>query len=59
MTTTEVYLDQSRFDALIDALLNVESCPGTGKVTRDQIVIALGEAGNIWPLSIMPVCAEY
>jgi hypothetical protein len=48
---TEIYLDDERHGRLVDNLLNVQPCPFAGRVTADQITLALGEAGDIWPLS--------
>lgn len=54
-----VYLDDDRLDAIADAILNIEPCPVTGMIRRDQIIMAIGEAGNVWPESILPdvICA--
>lgn len=49
----EIYIDRSRLHILADAIAALEPCPFTGTITRDQIVVALGEHGNIWPTSIL------
>lgn len=49
---TDIYLDYERYSKLIDALLNVQPCPVMGVVTADQIKLALGMGGDIWPLEI-------
>lgn len=48
----DIYLDYQRYNKLVDALLNVQPCPVTGEVTPDQIKLALGLAGDIWPMEI-------
>lgn len=50
----ELYLDDARLFAIADAIAAIRPCPFAGRVTRDQIVVALGEHGDIWPLSILP-----
>ena len=45
-----VYLDD-RYDALVDALVNVPPCPVTGERTADKIKLVLCEF-DIWPKSI-------
>ena len=35
-----------------DAIANLTPCPVTGRITRDQVLMAFGEFGNIWPESI-------
>lgn len=37
---------------LLEALLAVEPSPVTGRVDECSVKIALGEAGNVWPVSI-------
>lgn len=48
------YLAKSDYDALVDALANLEPCPMEGRVTRDQVMMALGMHGEIWPMAILP-----
>lgn len=50
---TEIYIERSRLHAIADAIAALEPCPFTGTITRDQIVLALGEHGNIWPVSLL------
>ncbi|MDH2384823.1 hypothetical protein [Bradyrhizobium sp. CER78] len=38
--------------ALAERLAALDPCPVTGKMTSDQVKIALGEHGDIWPTSI-------
>jgi hypothetical protein len=40
------------------ALLNVEQRAMTGIVTDNEIKIALGECGDVWPASIRPTAAR-
>ncbi len=35
-----------------NAIANLKPCPFAGRLTPDQIIAALGEIGDIWPLSI-------
>lgn len=50
----EIYLDDARLFAIADAIAAIKPCAFAGRVTRDQIIIALGEHGDIWPTSILP-----
>lgn len=50
---TEIYIDRSRLHTLADAIAALRPCPFTGTITRDQIVLAIGEHGNIWPVSLL------
>jgi hypothetical protein len=43
--------DTSLFRAA-DAIASLAPCPFAGRVTRDQVLTALGEFGDIWPESI-------
>jgi hypothetical protein len=38
----------------IPTLLNIAPCPKTGRVTENEVKIALGEDWDIWPTSIRP-----
>ena len=49
----EIYIPLSRLHAVADAVAALEPCAWSGKITRDQILIALGEHGDIWPASIL------
>jgi hypothetical protein len=44
--------------ALIRALTYILPSAFTGTITRDEIVIALGEHADIWPRSILPHTCE-
>jgi len=50
----EIYLDDARLFAIADAIAAIKPCAFAGRVTRDQIVVAMGEHGDIWPSSILP-----
>lgn len=50
----EIFLPLSRLHVLADAIAALEPCAWSGTITRDQILIALGEHGDIWPASILP-----
>jgi hypothetical protein len=45
-------------NALIKALAHIGRSAFTGTITRDEIVIALGEHADIWPRSILPHTSE-
>lgn len=49
---TDIFLDDERYSRLVAALVNIQPCPVTGMVTENEIKIALGEAGDIWPQAI-------
>jgi hypothetical protein len=44
-----INLDDERYARLVAALTNVQPSPVTGMVTENEIKIALGEHGDIWP----------
>ncbi|WP_407192515.1 hypothetical protein [Bradyrhizobium sp. STM 3566] len=48
-TESEIYLSHDRYARLVEALVNAPACPFAGKLTADQIMLALGEGGDIWP----------
>ena len=55
MPNSEIYLDASRYESLVAALVEASTRPDpfTGKIAdADQIRIALGEAADIWPESV-------
>lgn len=43
------FVPDLNYNAAIAAILALEPCALTGKLTFDQIAIALGEFGEIWP----------
>ena len=45
-------LPDHRLEVLADHLAHLEPCPFRGEVTEDQIKIALGEVGDVWPNNI-------
>jgi hypothetical protein len=38
--------------ALVRALANVEPCAVTGAITKDGIMVALGDNADVWPEAI-------
>lgn len=53
-SSSEHYLDDATYARLVDAILNAEPCAWSGKVEKDQIMLVLGEVGDIWPKVIQP-----
>jgi hypothetical protein len=49
---TDVYIDTGRFERIAIAIAALEPCPFFGVVTADQVKMALGEHGDIWPEAI-------
>ena len=49
---TEIYIPTGNYRRAADAIAALKPCPVHGVVTADQVKIALGEAGDIWPDSI-------
>jgi hypothetical protein len=45
-------LANQRLNMLADRLARLEPCSVTGRITENEVKIALGENGNIWPRSI-------
>lgn len=45
-------LANNRLEPLADQLASLAPCPVTGIMTDNEVKIALGEAGDIWPRSI-------
>jgi AICAR transformylase/IMP cyclohydrolase PurH len=45
-------LAKERIEPMADRLAHPAPCPACGAVTGNEIKIALGEIGNIWPRSI-------
>jgi hypothetical protein len=41
-----------RLARLADHLANLQPCPVTGAITRNEVVTCLGEHGDIWPREI-------
>ncbi|QDM27560.1 hypothetical protein FNL56_16605 [Tardiphaga sp. vice304] len=50
--TTEIYIGTARFQRIAAAIAALEPCWFSGVVTADQVKLALGEHGDIWPDSI-------
>jgi hypothetical protein len=53
-----IYFPDTEYAKLVSAgltiptLLNIAPCPMSGRVTENEVKIALGEDWNIWPASI-------
>lgn len=47
-----IYVENELFDHVAKVIAALEPCPFAGKVTADQIKIALADATDIWPASI-------
>jgi hypothetical protein len=47
-----IYVENELFDRVAEAIVALEPCPFAGKVTVDQIKLALADAADIWPVSI-------
>lgn len=45
-------VNTSAFRAAAEAIANLCPCPVEGRVTADQVKVALGELLDIWPWSI-------
>lgn len=48
----EIYASDDLYDRLIKAAARADINPATGKPGPDEIMLALGEYGDIWPISI-------
>jgi hypothetical protein len=48
----EIYVSTENYRSAAEAIAGLEPCPVHGDITADQVKIAIGEAGNIWPESI-------
>lgn len=44
-----IYVADAAFKSLAEALAGLEPCPFAGRVTADQVMIALAEVGRIVP----------
>ena len=49
-----IFAENALLDKACRAIAALEPCPFAGKVTADQVKIALGELLDIWPESIAP-----
>lgn len=49
---TDIYIPDDKLFRLADKLAALEPCPFAGRVTRDLVLTALGEFGDLWPKSI-------
>lgn len=50
-----VYFDTAELEALAEKIARLEPCPVAGRVTADQVKIALGEGLDVWPARIAEV----
>jgi hypothetical protein len=48
----EIYIEDDQYDRLVAALLTLQPSPVTGEVGPDEVKIALGEIGDIWPARV-------
>jgi hypothetical protein len=59
------YFPDSEYHARVETLLcaapllNIEPCPFAGCVTKDGIMLALGEKLDVWPASIREMAKRY
>lgn len=58
MNTTDNYLPNATYAALVSALHQVQPDLVTGRIERHQIVELLGEVASIWPLSVLADAAR-
>jgi hypothetical protein len=47
-----IYVENKLFDHVVNVIATLEPCPFAGKVTIDQIKLALADATDVWPVSI-------
>ncbi len=52
-TTTDAYLLDDRYRALLEALAAAKADPATGKIEPGCFPEILGEIGGIWPASVL------
>ena len=53
-----IFAENALLDKACRAIAALKPCPFAGKVTADQVKLALGEMLDIWPKSIAPKCAR-
>lgn len=51
-------VNTNAFRAAAEAIANLCPCPVEGRVTADQVKVALGELLDIWPWSIFAGASE-
>jgi hypothetical protein len=56
--TQAIYLSDETFEALAAEIVALRPCAFAGRVTADQVKIALGEFGNMWPAAVRPFSLE-
>jgi len=50
----ELYVEDGAYNAAVQAIAELKPCPVVGRITVDQIKIALGEIADLWPSAILP-----
>ena len=53
---SDIYLDTERFNHIAEKIAALTPCAFAGRVTADQVKVALGEQGDIWPECIRAAC---
>lgn len=56
---TAHYIPTEQFHTAADKIANLEPCPFAGRVTVDQVKIAIGEALDVWPEAIRADVKRY
>ena len=49
-----IYVENALFDHVANVITTLEPCPFAGRVIKDQIKMALADAADVWPVSILP-----
>ncbi|MDI4663675.1 hypothetical protein K9U40_04920 [Xanthobacter autotrophicus] len=52
------YIDDVSYNNLVEFLSLLKPDPRTGRIDRDEIILALGERADIWPRGIIPDVAR-
>jgi hypothetical protein len=50
--TTETFIPTELFERIAEAATRATPCAMNGKITANEIKIAIGEFANVWPESI-------
>jgi len=58
MIVTKTFMDDSRYDALVDAILDLEPDPVIGQVDRCAIKIVLAEYADLFPFRMAATIIE-
>jgi hypothetical protein len=56
--TIPTYIPKEQLIAAAEAIAALEPCPFAGAITRDQVLMAMGEHGDIWLASLLPHCVD-